>query len=204
MSETSQGIGAARDPLLDRARELEERDREELAKRFAIALAPQIISQLPPPPPKGAAEPPGGWRGSDGVLTPTGASEAAFQATAGAEGDAEPEANQRIVLRVQTRDLGEVSLVLDRSEGAVRVVVGVQDASTVERMLPERDALARQLQGSGLTIQSIQFVRQSEVGTVLAQSTSVGRARTFATQRQPATEDEKVRRRGSRKLNLIG
>jgi hypothetical protein len=204
MSETSKGIGAARDPLLDRAREIEERDQEELAKRFALALAPQIISQLPPPPPKGAAEPPGGWRQSDGVLTPTNASDSAYGATAAAEGDAEAEANQRIVLRVQTRDLGEVSLVLDRSEGAVRVVIGVQDASTIERMMPERDALARQLQGSGLTIQSIQFVRQSEVGTVLAQSPSVGRARMFASQRQAATEDPNVRRRGSRKLNLIG
>lgn len=204
MSDTSKGIGAPRDPLLDRAREIEERDQEELAKRFAQALAPQIISQLPPPPPKGAAEPPGGWRASDGVLTPASASDGAYAASAAAEGEAEPEANQRIVLRVQTRDLGEVSLVLDRNEGAVRVVIGVEDASTIERMMPERDALARQLQGSGLTIQSIQFVRQSEVGTVLAQSPSVGRARTFVSQRQAATADANVRRRGSRKLNLIG
>lgn len=204
MSDTSHGIGNLRDPLLERGREIEERDREELAKRFAHALAPQIISQLPPPPPPGGGEPTGGWRASDGGLTPSAAREAAQQAALGPEGDAEPSANQRIVLRVQTRDLGEVSLILDRSEGAVRVVIGVADASTIERMLPERDALTRQLQGSGLTVQSIQFVRESEVGTVLAQPNPVGRARAFASQRQPAPEDEKARRRGSRKLNLIG
>lgn len=203
MSETSQGIGTLRDPVLDRAREIEERDREELAKRFAQALAPQIISQLPPPP-KSGADTPGGWRTGDGALTQAGPSDATHEAALASEGSAEADPNQRVVLSVETRDLGQVSLVLDRSEGAVRVVIGLEDTSAIERMLPEREALARQLQGSGLTVQSIQFVRQSEVGTVLAPSAPVGRARAFVTQRQPAAEDEKVRRRGSRKLNLIG
>jgi hypothetical protein len=204
VSETSQGVGILRDPLLDHAREIEERDREELAKRFAQALAPQIISQLPPPPPKGETDTPGGWRSGDGALTQAGASDQAQEARLASEGSGDAEPNQRVVVSVETPDLGQVSLVLDRNEGAVRVVIGLEDASAIERMLPEREALARQLQGSGLTVQSIQFVRQSDVGTVLAPSAPVGRARTFASQRQPAAEDEKVRRRGSRKLSLIG
>ncbi|MFZ5894318.1 MAG: flagellar hook-length control protein FliK [Myxococcota bacterium] len=202
MSESSQGIGNRRDPLLERAREIEERDTQELAERFAQALAPHVIAQRPVLPI--GSDTPSGWRAGDGPLTQQAAVDVAPSNVVAGDGSGEADANQRVVLSVETRDLGKVSLILDRSEGGVRVVIGVADTSTVERMLPERDALARQLQGSGLTVQSVQFVRQSEVGTVLAPAVSVGRTRMFASQRQAATEDEKVPRRGSRKLNVIG
>ncbi|MGC4092255.1 MAG: flagellar hook-length control protein FliK [Polyangiaceae bacterium] len=203
MSESSQGVGNRRDPLLGREREIEERDTRELAERFAQALAPHVVVQQQPLLP--LADPPGGWRASDGGLTqPATAGAEQSSAIAPSTGDAEDD-SQRIVLNVETRDLGKVSLILDKRQDGVRVVIGVPDTSAVERLLPEREALARQLQVTGLAVQSIQFVRQSEVGTVLAPSPSVGRPRFFGNQRQPtAPAEDKSRRRGSRKLNLIG
>jgi hypothetical protein len=83
-------------------------------------------------------------------------------------------------------------------------VIGVGDAQTIGQMMPEREALARALVGSGLNVESIQIVRQSEVGTVLAPPRFVGRIRASVTADEASKEDEKRRRRGSRKLNLIG
>ncbi len=200
--DTSHGISSRRDLLDGRAREIELRDTEEQAARWAQALAPHFVAQLPPPP--GEASTPGGWRASDTALTLPAQGAAASAVAPTGPSEASNDEPQRIVLNVQTRDLGELSLVLDRTNGAVRVVIGVHDAASIERMLPERDALVRQLQGSGLTVQSIQIVAQNELGTVLAPSGPVGRPRAFVEPDRLPDDKEKTRRRTSRKLNLIG
>jgi len=108
------------------------------------------------------------------------------------------------VVNVKSSDLGDLSLIVERTASGVRVVVGVGDSQAIGQMLPEREALLRQLVGSGLRVESIQIVRQSEVGTVLAPQRLVGRLRSSDVSERVSKEEEKLRRRGSRKLNLIG
>jgi hypothetical protein len=202
--ETSKGVGLRGDRLSGREREEAERATEEQAARWAQVLTPHVIAQLPPVPACGGSTP-GGWRAGDGVLTPQTAATTTAPGLEGGEGSQEAKPAERIVVNVQTSDLGELSLVVERTDSGVRVVVGVGDARQIEQMLPEREALLRQLVGSGLSVDSIQIVRQSEVGTVLAPPRVVGRIRTSsASEKVSKEEEEKLRRRGSRKLNLIG
>ena len=201
--ETSRGVGFRGDPRAGREREDAERATEDQAARWAQALTPHVIAQLPPAPVLGEAATPGGWRAGDGVLTPEAQLAASNAGVEGAEGTADAKPTERVVVNVQTSDLGELSLIVERTEAGVRVVVGVGDAHALGQMLPEREALMRQLVGSGLDVDSIQIVSQSEVGTVLAPRRFVGRIRNSDAQAQ-ASKDEERRRRGSRKLNLIG
>ena len=200
--ETSRGVGFRGDPRAGREREDAERATEDQAARWAQALTPHVIAQLPPAPVLGEATP-GGWRAGDGVLTPEAQLTASAASAEGGEGTGEAKPVERVVVNVQTSDLGELSLIVERTEAGVRVVVGVGDAHALGQMLPEREALMRQLVGSGLDVDSIQIVSQSEVGTVLAPRRFVGRIRNSDAQAQ-ASKDEERRRRGSRKLNLIG
>lgn len=202
--ESSRGVGARADALAARAREEERRATEEQAARWAQVLTPHVIAHLPPPVLASAAPTPGGWRKSDGALTLPTPGAAVAGGAAGGDGTAAAKPSERLVVNVQTSDLGELSLVVDRTATGVRVVIGVGDAQTIGQMLPEREALARQLIGSGLNVESIQIVRQSEVGTLLAPARLVGRLRASATADEASKEEEKSRRRGSRKLNLIG
>jgi hypothetical protein len=185
-------------------REEERRATEEQAARWAQVLTPYVIAQLPPPILDAAELPPGGWRTGDGVLTQPTATTAGANLLTGGEGTASAKPAERMVVNVQTSDLGELSLVVERTASGVRVLIGVGDAQTIGQMLPEREALARQLVGSGLNVESIQIVRQSEVGTLLAPPRLVGRLRASATADEASKEEQKSRRRGSRKLNLIG
>lgn len=201
--ESSRGVGGRSDPLSGRERNDEERATEEQAARWAQILTPHVIAQLPPLAPPSEATP-GGWRAGDGVLTPEASQSATQVSLTGGDETSEAKPAERIVVNVQTSDLGELSLVVERTESGVRVVVGVGDAQTMGQMLPEREALMRQLVGTGLNVASIQIVRQSEVGTVLAPPRLVGRIRASGASAQASKEEEKLRRRGSRKLNLIG
>ena len=200
--ESSRGVGFRGDPLSGHEREDERRATEEQAARWAQVLTPHVIAQLPPPPALGEATP-GGWRAGDGALTPQASATPSAAGIEDGEGAGEAKSAERIVVNVQTSDSGELSLVVERTDAGVRVVVGVGDAQAMSQMLPEREALLRQLVGSGLSVDSIQIVRQSEVGTVLAPPRLVGRIRSSGASEQVSKEEER-RRRGSRKLNLIG
>ena len=201
--ESSRGVGFRGDPLAGREREDEQRATEEQAARFAQALTPHVIAQLPPVPVLGESATPGGWRAGDGVLTPQALATSGASGAGAGEGTSDAKPAERMVVNVQTSDLGELSLIVERTDAGLRVVVGVGDAQVMGQMLPEREALMRQLVGSGLSVDSIQIVPQSEVGTVLAPPKLVGRIRTSGASEQVSKEEER-RRRGSRKLNLIG
>jgi hypothetical protein len=201
--ETSRGVGFRGDPLAGREREDEQRATEEQAARFAQVLTPHVIAQLPPVSLLGSSPTPGGWRAGDGVLTPEASLASSAAGLGGGDGTSEAKPAERMVVNVQTSDLGELSLIVERTDAGLRVVVGVGDARAMGQMLPEREALMRQLVNSGLSVDSIQIVAQSEVGTVLAPPKFVGRIRNSGASEQVSKEDER-RRRGSRKLNLIG
>lgn len=196
--ERSAGVGPGTDPGLAYASEEAEHATEEQAERWARALVPYLIPQAQPLPT------PGGWRASDGALTPpkTAAPSASTEPSLG-QGDA-PDAQNRVIMSVKTADLGSLSLVLERGSEGVRVVIGVADPASIGQLASERDALARQLLGSGLRVDSIQVVAQRDVGTVLAPPRLVARLRASADRGEAQDEADKARRRGSRKLNLVG
>jgi len=201
------GVGVRVDRTDAQAREIEARASEEHAERFARALAPHVAAQYRLP----TEATPGGWRGSDGPLTPQGGSApgavpppSVTNVTSSETGTAESE---RLVISVNSADLGDLSLVLDRSKGGVRVVIGIADSRSAEAMLPERAALLRQLEHAGLRVESLQIVRQSDVGTVLAPSRTIGGPRGPGQRPREEVEREEresARRRGSRKLNVVG
>ncbi len=198
-NESSSGVGARADALSSRAREEEIRATKEQVERWAQAFVPHVGA------PKAAPQPPGDWRGSDGAMTPRTAQPAVTNnSTAlGAEANSDG-SSERLVVSVQAGDLGELSLVLDRSEQGVRVVIGVQNGAAAGLLVPEREALVRHLLGAGVTLQSVQIVNQSEVGTVLAPPRFIAKTKAFATPAEAEQTDGKARRRDTRKLNLIG
>jgi hypothetical protein len=205
----SSGVGSRLEWTDAHARDVEQRATQENAERFARALAPHVTAQYRLP-----LGTPDGWRAGDGALTPreqpapaTASASSVTNVTAGPEGTAEAE---RLVVSVKSAEIGELSLVLDRRGGALRVVIGVADARSAEAMLPERDALLRQLEHSGLRVESLQIVQQSQVGTVLAPPRTIGGPRGpeqrshSDVERAEREERENARRRGSRKLNVVG
>jgi hypothetical protein len=194
----SGGIASPGDVGVTEGRELAERKTEEQAARWAQALLPHLGPQsLPLPMPEG-------WRPSDGVLTRPGAE--AASGSAGVMGPT-PESDasgERVHMSVKTPELGELSVILERSADGVRVVIGVADASKLAQIAGERAALLHQLEQSGVNVQRIDVVSQGEVGTVLAQHKFVGRLRASGVADKASEEEAKQRRRGSRKLNFTG
>jgi hypothetical protein len=152
----------------------------------------------------------GAWHSGAGDLTPatagglTESGAAKGPAAAGAEaGNAD---ENRMIVRVDGGDLGEVALLVDRHAGAIRVTISAADAGAEAALGLERAALTRALQSHGIAVDSVNVVRANNFGTVLAPTRSSASQRTRET---PASEaeskdDEQTRRRLARKLNLIG
>ncbi|MET0794120.1 MAG: hypothetical protein ABW061_21540 [Polyangiaceae bacterium] len=162
------------------------------------ALAPQTIAPEPTP----------GWHPGVGDLTPatgssltqTGAANGPVAAGTG-EGDA---SENRLIVRVDGGDLGEVALVVDRKEGAIRVTISAADAGAEAALGLERAALTRALESHGISVDSVNVVRANNFGTALAPVRSSATQRTREATESESSDDEQARRRLARKLNLIG
>jgi Flagellar hook-length control protein FliK len=157
-----------------------------------------------------APEEAGAWHPGAGDLTPaTGNRLTESGATSGpaAAGEEASDSHEnRMIVRVDGGDLGEVALVVDRKAGAIRVTISAADAGAEAALGLERASLTRALESHGITVDSVNVVRANNFGTVLAPIRSSATQRTRET---PATEaeskdDEHTRRRLARKLNLIG
>lgn len=201
-SDGSRGIGWRGDQKAHQDQETVDKTVQDNAERFARALLPHLVS--PPPRALGLPE---GWRDSDEVLTPAPKTQpVAATPTAssgeGAEGDLA--SGGRVLIQVQSRELGQLSVVLDRSATGVRVMIGVADAHTAELMAPERQALLERLVGNGVRVDSLQIVGRSEFGTLLAAPRRMTSPRAFNAESPADSDDRKSRRRGSRKLNVVG
>lgn len=188
---------------LSRQQEIEdsagERGREEAAALW-VALAQQVQSShnlaLPGDPPA-QIEPPSAWHSSAGNLTPGGA------VAGGAEGA--PPAPERLVLRVDGGSLGELEVTLDRQDGALRVVIGMENQHLVGAVLPDARALKSALEQAGVSVQSLNVVPASEVGTVLAQRrVSQSKPKLGAEEGAEQQENEKAQKRNQKRLTLIG
>jgi hypothetical protein len=178
---------------------------------WAATLASTLAQQVPPPramPPPPTTE---AWRSSVGALTPGseatlgGSNPTAARALPGTAGDGEETPNaERVHLSTQIADLGEVNLVVDRTNGGVRVLIGVEDARAAMLMDPERLRLQGALIAAGVGVESIRVVQVDRRGTLLASSrSSVSRTPQHPT--DPRVDDiaSKKRSRGH-KVNIVG
>jgi hypothetical protein len=175
------------------------------AERWASLLGAELASLSPK---VIASEPTTAWHPGGGDLTlATGSRLTASGAQTGpvptlAEG-ADPSEN-RLIIRVDGGDLGEVALVVDRKEGAIRVTIGAADAGAEAALVLERAGLMRALQSQGITVDSVNVVRSNNFGTVLAPLGSKATQRNREAGEAESKDDEHARRRLARKLNLIG
>ncbi len=200
------GLGTGAAPWTH-ARADEEKTTLEQAERWATLVGAELSALAPP---AIAPQEAGAWHPGAGDLTPaTGnrltESGAANGPTAAGE-QALDSAQNRMIVRVDGGDLGEVALVVDRKAGAIRVTISAADAGAEAALGLERAGLMRALQSHGITVDSVNVVRANNFGTVLAPTRSSAAQRTRET---PAAEaesrdDEQTRRRLARKLNLIG
>jgi flagellar hook-length control protein FliK len=126
---------------------------------------------------------------------PSGASEATEPAPNGVE---------RMTLRVDGGALGELEVTLDRQDGQLRVVIGMENQQLVGSVLPDAAVLRGALEAAGVNLQSLNVVPKTEVGTVLAQRRPSPSGENAAADPGAEADPEKARKRTSKRLTLIG
>jgi hypothetical protein len=175
------------------------------AERWATLLGAQLSAVVPK---TIASEPTSAWHSGAGDLTPSNAARGVDSGTAMGSladtGEAADESENRMIVRVDGGDLGEVALVVDRKDGAIRVTISAADAGAEAALGLERSGLMRALQSHGITVDSVNVVRANNFGTVLAPTRSNAAQRTREAAEAESKDDEHARRRLARKLNLIG
>lgn len=184
-------------PMLEQA---DLRRRQQEAERWAQALSTTLAVQPAPEPatqPENpSATPPTGT--SDGSMTQAGAAAGSGEAKRSDEGDAV----SRIRLDVSAGDLGELSLVVDRSDAGVRVFIGMNREGAKAMVEPERAVLEQALRAAGLSVRSVEVVSAHSLGTVLAKAQV--RQRFSDVETAPERTNEERKRRNPRRLNLVG
>ena len=175
------------------------------AERWATLLGAQLSSMQPK---TLASEPTSAWHSGAGDMTPSNATSGATSgATVGASADSAEAADaseNRMIVRVDGGELGEVALVVDRKEGAIRVTISAADAGAEAALGLERAGLMQALQNRGITVDSVNIVRANNFGTALAPQRSNAMQRSREATEAESKDDEHARRRLARKLNLIG
>jgi flagellar hook-length control protein FliK len=181
--------------------EREEDAREQGGEQAAalwVALAQQVQGAQSLPVSSTVSEPPSAWRSGAGDMTP-----ARTAAPATVEASAETKPAERMTLRVDGGALGELEVTLDRKDGGLRVVIGMENQQLVGSVLPDAAALRSALERAGINVQSLNVVPKTEVGTVLAQ-----RRLTSSEQKSDALgadqDAEKAQKRAHKRLTLIG
>jgi len=199
------GLGAGAAPRAHERAD-DEKTTLEQAERWATLVGAQLSSFRPVPTVKEEA---GAWHRGAGDLTPATGSQLTESGAAkgpASVGEENPDPNEnRMIVRVDGGDLGEVALLVDRKAGAIRVTISAADAGAEAALGLERAGLMRALQNHGITVDSVNVVRANNFGTVLAPTRSSATQRTQASAAEAdAQHDEQTRRRLARKLNLIG
>ena len=198
------GLGAGA-PTRSHDRADDEKTTLEQAERWATLLGAQLSAIALP---TTVSEPTSAWHVGAGDLTPatgsslTGGPAESTSVGSAAEGGANDD--NRLIVRVDGGDLGEVALLVDRKDGAIRVTISAADAGAEAALGLERAGLMRALQNHGISVDSVNVVRANNFGTVLAPLRSNSTQRTREAAEGQSTDDEHARRRLARKLNLIG
>ena len=197
---TSAGGLNAAPRVVEREEARHDRDGEAAAALW-VALAQQVTAAraLPLASTEAPSAPPSAWHPSAGDLTPG----SVMAPTAGGA-PAEASASERMVLRVDGGSLGELEVTLDRQDGELRVVIGMENQHLVSSVLPDARALRTALEGVGITVQSLNVVAASEVGTVLAQRRGSPSGPKPAAPQGAEQNPETDRKRNRKRLTLIG
>lgn len=203
------GLGAGAGSLAHERAD-DEKTTLEQAERWASLLGAQL-SALASNVSKPSAElEAGAWHSGAGDLTPGSAGRltesGAANGPSAAAGEAANGDENRMIVRVDGGDLGEIALLVDRNAGAIRVTISAADAGAEAALGLERAALTRALQSHGIAVDSVNVVRANNFGTVLAppRSSATQRTREGSASEAESKDDEQTRRRLARKLNLIG
>lgn len=189
------GLNGASRPL-EREEARQERDGEAAAALW-VALAQQVSRAHTLP--LAVSEPTSAWHPSAGVMTP-----ATPPAVGAGTAPADPKAAERMVLRVDGGALGELEVTLDRKDGALTVVIGMENQHLVNSVLPDARVLRSALEGAGINLHSLNVVQASEVGTVLAQRRLNPSGPKPAAQESAEQNPEADRKRKHKRLTLIG
>jgi Flagellar hook-length control protein FliK len=199
----STGLGQGVGPKANERAE-DEKTTLEQAERWATLLGAQLGSSRAP---SVAAESTSGWRAGAGDMTPGGANGLPAQNTpptaVGGTGDSADASENRMIVRVDGGNLGEVALCVDRKDGAIRVTIGAANPAAEATLVMEREGLLQALQSQGITVDSVTVVRAGDFGTLPAHRLSATQRSRGAAQAE-SKDDDRERRRLSRKLNVIG
>jgi len=162
-------LGAALGGTETEEAELGHRRRE--AERWAAALAGTLTPTCPPEvmpgPNRAASDMPSDWRPMDSALTP---GRRPPGSPAPSTSDAAEAKDSRLSLQIEAGDLGPLELSIDRDPSGVRVLIRVSDPGALSALEPERMALERALEQSGVRVASVRVVSSPTRGTVLAPS----------------------------------
>lgn len=119
--------------------------------------------------------------------------------TAGAEAE-----QNKLQVRVNIRELGELALILERSADGVKVQISAQNGDVLEMLSSERDALTSALSAVGHSITSLDFVTMDRVGIKLAQPKVGPPPKKLQRAIKSAADGTAQSKRRSRRLNVIG
>jgi|WetSurMetagenome_2_1015567.scaffolds.fasta_scaffold322949_2 hypothetical protein len=135
------------------------------------------------PIPMGDAGSPDTWRRGVGQMTPVrpGFGQPGIGQPCDAAGDADGSdgTNEpgRVQMRVESEQLGEVAIVVERRETGLRVLIGSADAKALALFGAERETLMQALATVGLAVETVRVVQLQPIGTVLAQPLAFPRGR---------------------------
>src|SRR5450432_70172 len=145
------GLSKGLEATLPERSETEKKNTLEQAKRWALLVSAPLCHPLPI---QNAMET-SDWRAGAGDMTPPSTAGAGSH---GISADAKNSHENRLIVRVDAGDLGEVALLVDRTDGAMRVTIGVQGAHAEAAVEVERLALTQALQNAGITVNSVNVV----------------------------------------------
>jgi len=155
---------------------------------------------------------PEGWRGNDEAMTPT-ADEGHLQGQAAEARSLQTQTpiatgfesgDNKLQVRVNIGELGELALVVERSANGVKVQISAQDSQILEMLSSERAALTSALSAAGHSITSLAFVTMDRVGIKLAQPKVGPLPRKPQQAIKGAADGTPQSKRRSRRLNVIG
>jgi len=155
---------------------------------------------------------PEGWRGNVEVMTPAADDgplvgqpnedhrlQGQDPLTAGAESE-----ENKLQVRVNIGDLGELALIVERSADGVKVQISAQNGHVLEMLSSEQDALTSALSAVGHSITSLAFVTMDRVGIKLAQPKIGPLPKKPQRAVKSAADGTPQSKRKSRRLNVIG
>jgi len=196
-------LAALEEPRNDRASRVE-------LERSAPTLSASLAQELPPPK-QLAPDTTANCRRGVGALTAgseatlDGARRALEQSGVNGVGGAKEAAHpERVHFSTNVAELGEITVMVDRSAGGVRVIIGVEDARAATLIDPERLRLQGALLAAGVGVDSIRVVQRDGRGTQLASTKADVSRDPSQVSDNLSADDERRKRSRSRKVNLVG